>query len=107
MLLCAWAYILEPSRERSIIKKHLRWGAFLMLLLIAECDFTKKKILLQTFPNKSSKTDYQKKQYNNLLRGLRLLLAKLCTNPLKFHLSRFLVPVNRCNLALLPYNCNA
>ena len=60
MLLYAWEYILEPSRERSIIKKHLWWGAFLMLLLIAECDFTEEKILLQTFPNKSSKTDYQK-----------------------------------------------
>ena len=78
-----------------------------MLLLIAECDFTKKKILLQTFPNKSSKTDYPKKQYNNALPGLRLLLAKLCTNSLKFHLSRFLLPVNGCNLALLPDNCNA
>ena len=78
-----------------------------MLLLIAECDFTKKKILLQTFPNKSSKTDYPKKQYNNALPGLRLLLEKLCTSSLKFHLSRFLVPVNGCNLALLPDNCNA
>ena len=31
----------------------------LMLLLIPECAFTKEKVLLQTFPNKSSKIDYQ------------------------------------------------
>ena len=30
-----------------------------MLLLIAECNFTKKKFLLHTFSNKSSKIDYQ------------------------------------------------
>ena len=34
-------------------------GMFLMLLPIAEYNFTKKKFLLQTFSNKSSKINYK------------------------------------------------
>ena len=63
-------------------------GCILMLLLIAECNFTKKK--LQTFFQKF----FQK------------VSATLYANPLKVELLRRLVPVHGCNLALLP-ECNA
>ena len=56
----ASAYILESSRKRNIIKENIYdEGAFLMLLLNAECNFSKKKFLRGTFSNKSSKTDYK------------------------------------------------
>ena len=59
-----------------------------MLLLIAKYNFTRKKFLLQTFPNKSTKIDYQ---YNNLFcKGSDFFQWK-------FHVSRRLVPVNGCN----------
>ena len=47
----ASAYILEPSRKRNIIKENIYdEGAFLMLLLNAECNFSKKKFLQELFP---------------------------------------------------------
>ena len=62
LALYASAYISECSRKSNMIKEYIYdggWGGgvFLMLLLIAEWNFTKKK--LQTFSNKSSKIDYQ------------------------------------------------
>ena len=64
------------------------------------------RLLLQTFSNKSSKTDYQ---WNfgatYYTRPHRLLLANLHTSPLKFHLSSHLVPVHKCNWRLLSDNC--
>ena len=58
MLLYASTYILEYSRKKNIIKENI-YDEVGMLSLIAECNFTKQKFLLQTFSNKSSKTDYQ------------------------------------------------
>ena len=79
-----------------------------MLLLIAECNFAKKKFLLQTFFNKASKIDYQRNITTTYsARPCRSLSAKLYNNPLKFHLSSRLVPVHGFNLALLPDNCDA
>ena len=78
-----------------------------MLLLVAECNFTKEKLLLQTCPNKSSKIDYQWNSATTFERSHRLLPGKLYTNSLKLYLSCHLVPVHACNLALLPDNCNA
>ena len=70
-----------------------------MLLLIAECNFTEKKLLLQTFSNKSSKSDYQ---WNIAITYfVRILSGKLYTNFLNFYPSRRLVLVHGCNLALL------
>ena len=70
-----------------------------MLLLIAECNFTKKKLLLQTFSNKSSKIDYQ---WNIAITYfVRILSGKLYTNFLNFYPSHRLVLVHGCNLALL------
>ena len=86
--------------------KHLWWGVLLMLFLIAECNFTKKKFLLQTFSSNSSKIDYQWNITTYFTRPHGLTSAILYTNPLKFHLSRRLVPVSRYNLALLPDDCN-
>ena len=87
-----------PLRKR----KHPWWDAFLVLLLIAECSFIKKKFLLQTFSNKSSKIDYQ---WNIIItyfaKLYRILSAKLYTVPLKFHPLCRLVQVHGYNLALL------
>ena len=64
-----------------------------MLLLIAKCNFTKKKFLLQNFSKKSSKIYYQWNiTTTSFARPHRLLSVKLYTSPLKFHLSRRLVP---------------
>ena len=42
-----------------------------MLLLIAECSFIKKKFLLHSFSNESSKIDHQWNLTNNfILQGL-------------------------------------
>ena len=58
-----------------------------MLLLIAKCNFTKKKFLLQTFSNKSSKIDYQRNITITYYAKLHIiLLAKLYANPLNFTL---------------------
>ena len=103
------AYILEYSKKRNIIKGNIYDGVhFLMLLLIAECNFTEDKFLLQTFSNKSSKIDYQWNiTITYFARLHRILSAKLFTNPLRFHPSRRLVPVQGFNLALSPDKCNA
>ena len=65
------------------------------------------KLLLQTFSNKSSlKIDYQWNFATTYFaRPHRLLLAKLHTSPIKFHLSGHLVPVHKCNWGLLSDNC--
>ena len=78
-----------------------------MLLLVSECKFTKRKLLLQTFPNKSSKIDYQWNISTTFARFHKFLPEKLYTISLKFYLSRHLVPVHSYNLAILPDNCNA
>ena len=79
-----------------------------MCLLIAECKFTKNKFLVKPFSNKPSKIDYQWNIAATFFgKPQRFLSVKLYTNPLKFHLSRRLVPVHGCNLALLPDNSNA
>ena len=54
-------------------------------MLIAECNFTKKTFLLQTFSNKSSKIDYQWNiTTTHSARPHRLVSAKIYTTPLKF-----------------------
>ena len=78
-----------------------------MLLLVSEDKFTKKKLLLQTFPNKSSKIDYLWNITTTFARFRKILPKNLYTISLRFHLSRHLVPVHACNLAILPDNCNA
>ena len=78
-----------------------------MLLLVSEGKFTKKKPLLQTFPNISSKIDYLWNITATFARFHKILPEKLYTISLKFHFSRHLVPVHAWNLAILPDNCNA
>ena len=106
MLLYGSAYILKFSRKRNIIKKEKTSMMRSVFNVVANCwvqyNFTKKKFLLLTFSNKSSKIDYQ---WNITITYFamfhRILLAKLYTNPLKFRPSRRLVPVHGCNLARL------
>ena len=78
-----------------------------MLLLVSEGKFTKKKPLLQTFPNISSKIDYLWNITATFARFHKILPEKLYTISLKFHFSRHLVPVHAWNLAIPPDNCNA
>ena len=108
MMLYASPYISKSSRKRNISKENnYDEGEFLMLLLTSECNFTKKKFLKQNFSSKLSKVDYQWNFTKYFTRPHRLLSGKLHTTPLKFHLSRSLVPVHGCNLAISSDNCNA
>ena len=56
MLSNALVYILEFSEREIWLKKTSMMGC---TSNVAECNFTKNKFLIQTFSNKSSKTDYQ------------------------------------------------
>ena len=78
-----------------------------MFLLITEWTLLKKN-LLQTFSNKSSKSDYQWNiTITSFAKFRRILSRKLHTNPLKFHPLCRLLPLHGCNLAFTPDNYNA
>ena len=50
MLLYAAAYILESSKKRNIINENVYdGGALLMLLVIAECNFTRRNFYYKLF----------------------------------------------------------
>ena len=93
-------------RERNINKENSYDGVrFLILLLMAECNFTKKKFLLQTFSNNPPRLTTNE-HYNNLFcKASQNSFSETLYQPLKFHPSRRLVPVHGCNLTLSPDNC--
>ena len=79
-----------------------------MLLLITECNFTKKEIFAANFPNKSSKRELPMKLYNNLI----CMTSQTFFNEALYESSKIsplchLVPVHGCYLAFLPDNCIA
>ena len=77
-----------------------------MFLLITEWTLLKKN-LLQTFSNKSSKSDYQWNiTITSFAKFRRILSRKLHTNPLKFHPLCRLLPLHGCNLVFTPDNYN-
>ena len=79
-----------------------------MLLLIAECSFIKKKFLLHSFSNESSKIDHQWNFTTTLFcKASQNSFSKILYQSSKISPSRHVVPVHGCNLRLLPDNCNA
>ena len=107
MLLWFCIYFKSFLERGYIIQETFIRGASLMFLLITEWTLLKKN-LLQTFSNKSSKSDYQWNiTITSFAKFRRILSRKLHTNPLKFHPLCRLLPLHGCNLAFTPDNYNA